>query len=490
MLKKGEICLGYVERVDFPGKGIITVSGEEETVTVKRVVPEQTVFFRVNKKRKGRAEGELLSVRDKSPDEVTPDCPHFGACGSCIYRQLNYGAQLKLKEEQVKRILDRVYINRGEEPDYNFEGIYKPPEVLEYRNKMEYSFGDEVKDGPLTCGLHKYGSHYDIVTATDCKIVDRDFRFLLEESIRFFKDRGVTYYHKNTGEGYLRHLLVRKSKETGDILIALVTTGNYLTQSGDTDKKNEEELLKDYTERILHFNEINSLNGQIAGVIHVINDGVADVIKADSMDILYGKDHFFDRVLGLWFKITLFSFFQTNTLGAEVLYDRVRRYAESADSEFNTVYDLYCGTGTISQILASVSKKVIGVEIVEEAVEAAKLNAIHNKLENCEFIAGDVLKVLDDLTEKPDLIVLDPPRDGVNPKALKKILDLDVNNIIYVSCKPTSLARDLDIMLDSGYKVMRTCTIDLFPGTAHFESCVLLERVSNRKIEKNVSKVK
>ena len=153
---------------------------------------------------------------------------------------------------------------------YNFEGIYKPPEVLEYRNKMEYSFGDEVKDGPLTCGLHKYGSHYDIVTATDCKIVDRDFRFLLEESIRFFKDRGVTYYHKNTGEGYLRHLLVRKSKETGDILIALVTTGNYLTQSGDTDKKNEEELLKDYTERILHFNEINSLNGQIAGVIQSI----------------------------------------------------------------------------------------------------------------------------------------------------------------------------------------------------------------------------
>ncbi len=471
-MKKGEICLGYVERVDFPGKGIIVTEGEEETATVKRVIPGQTVFFRVRKKRKGKVDGELLSVRDRAHGEITPDCHHFGNCGSCYYRNMLYDDQLRLKEEQIKRILDKVYINRGVEPDYLFEGIYKSHEVTEYRNKMEYSFGDEEKGGPLVCGLHKSNSRYDIVPVTDCKITDRDFRLILSETTKYFREKNMPFYHKMSGEGYLRHLLVRKSHETGEILIAVVTSSDYPKDASLSEK----ELLEGYKEHFIGLEQYNSIKGSIAGIIHIVNDTSGDVVKCDKKEILYGKDYFYDKVLGLKFKITLFSFFQTNTLGAEVLYDRVRNYANISDETYGTVYDLYCGTGTIAQIMAPVAKKVVGVEIVEEAVEAAKKNAAENKLDNCEFIAGDVLKVLDDLTEKPDLIILDPPRDGVNPKALNKILAMGVDNIIYISCKPTSLARDLDAFFDAGYKVERTCAVDLFPGTVHMETVAALKK--------------
>ena len=187
-----------------------------------------------------------------------------------------------------------------------------------------------------------------------------------------------------------------------------------------------------------------------------------------------------EDVLGLKFKISPFSFFQTNTRGSEVLYSKAREYAmEAIGSKTGVIYDLYSGTGTIAQLMSPVAEKVYGIEIVEEAVEAAKENAKLNKLTNCEFIAGDVLKKLDELEEKPDLIILDPPRDGVNPKALSKILSYGVNNLVYISCKPTSLARDLEIFNANGYEVVKGCAVDMFPNTQHVESCVLLERVSN-----------
>jgi len=200
------------------------------------------------------------------------------------------------------------------------------------------------------------------------------------------------------------------------------------------------------------------------------------VVKDEGTDILYGQSYFYEELLGLRFRISPFSFFQTNSLGAEVLYDVARQYVgdlhESSDGA--VVYDLYSGTGTIAQILAPVAKKVIGVEIVEEAVEAAKENAALNELSNCEFLAGDVLKVLDDITEKPDFIVLDPPRDGIHPKALEKIIAYGVDRMVYISCKPTSLARDLEVLQARGYRVERVRCVDMFPGTVHVETVVLL----------------
>mgnify|MGYP002512466176 CR=1 FL=1 len=214
------------------------------------------------------------------------------------------------------------------------------------------------------------------------------------------------------------------------------------------------------------------LEGNIAGILHTFNDSLADVVQSDRTEILYGRDYFYEELLGLRFRISPFSFFQTNSLGAEVLYETARSYI--GDTKDKVIFDLYSGTGTIAQMLAPVAERIVGVEIVEEAVEAAKVNAELNGLSNCSFIAGDVLKVVDELAEKPDLIVLDPPRDGVHPKALQKIIDFGVERIVYISCKPTSLVRDLELLQGRGYRVEKAVGVDLFPFTVHCESVILM----------------
>ena len=211
------------------------------------------------------------------------------------------------------------------------------------------------------------------------------------------------------------------------------------------------------------------------GILHTVNDNVADAVKNEGTRVLYGKDFFYEELLGLKFKITPFSFFQTNSLGAEVLYEKTREYM--GETKDKVVFDLYSGTGTIAQILAPVAKRVVGIEIVEEAVEAARENTKLNKLNNCMFWAGDVLKVMDELVDVPDLIVLDPPRDGVHPKALQKIVDFGVERIVYIACKPTSLARDLKVFQNRGYQVERIGCVDLFPSTYHVETiCKLVKK--------------
>ena len=265
-----------------------------------------------------------------------------------------------------------------------------------------------------------------------------------------------------THEGWLRHLLLRRAETTGEILVNLVTTSQ------------REYDLTPLVDQIRAL----PLEGTIVGILHIINDSVADVVRSDETRILYGQDYFYETILGLRFKITPFSFFQTNSLGAEVLYETAREFlGDISDDGRNdkTVFDLYSGTGTIAQLLAPVAGRVIGVEIVEEAVKAARENAKLNNLNNCEFIAGDVLKVIGDIKEKPDFIVLDPPRDGIHPKALQHIIDYQVDRIVYISCKPTSLARDLDIMIEQGYRMERVVAIDQFPGTGHVESVVLMQ---------------
>jgi len=220
-----------------------------------------------------------------------------------------------------------------------------------------------------------------------------------------------------------------------------------------------------------------SLEGEIVGILHTYNDSLADVVQNDRTELLYGRDYFYEELLGLRFKISPFSFFQTNSLGAELLYETARGYIGETDDR--VIFDLYSGTGTIAQMLAPVAKKVVGVEIVEEAVEAARVNAGLNGLTNCSFIAGDVLKVIDELSDKPDLIVLDPPRDGIHPKALQKIIDFGVNRIVYISCKPTSLTRDLELLQGRGYKVERCVGVDMFPFTGNVETVCLLSNQSS-----------
>ena len=448
-MKKKDIIEGKIIKTEFPNKG--TFICEDQKVTVKGVIDGQTIKGQVTKKRKSGCVVRLLDVLEKSPlEDAKPVCPHFGICGGCFYQTVSYENQLKIKEGMVRDLL-KDYVN-----DDIWEEIKGSPKVHGYRNKMEFSFGDEVKDGPLALGMHKKNTFHDIVNITDCQIVDNDYNLIVKCALNIAQQMELPFYHKMRHEGYFRHLVVRRAESSGDILVNIVTTSQV-----------EADLTK-LRDALLEL----PLSGKIIGILHTTNDSLADVVQADKIDILYGQDYFYEEILGLKFKISPFSFFQTNTLGAEVLYKTARDFV--GETKDKVIFDLYSGTGTIAQMLAPVAKKVVGVEIVEEAVEAAKVNAELNGLDNCEFIAGDVLKVVDELEDKPDFIVLDPPRDGIHPKAIQKIIDFGVEQMVYISCKPTSLARDLEVFEAAGYKVKRATAVDQFPNTVHIETVVLL----------------
>ncbi|MBQ8548869.1 MAG: class I SAM-dependent RNA methyltransferase [Lachnospiraceae bacterium] len=508
-MKKGLDYIGIVERVDFPNKGFVRVipdceenaADAEIRVTIKGVIEGQKVKFRLTKLHVSsqKGEGRLLEVITPAPQEVEAPCGLFGTCGGCAYQSLPYEAQLALKEEQIRRLMDAVIT----EP-YEFMPIRRSPQPLHYRNKMEFSFGNEYKDGPLSLGLHKKGSFYDVLTTDACQIVHEDYNLILREVLSLCKETGLAHFHKITHKGYFRHLVVRRGLKTGEILVNLVTSSDTETYIGgqseaadggcvdgdgvgteaqfatdamisvEAEKKSfdEEAFLKNLCDRLLAL----PIEGKFAGIIHSRNNSLADVVISEKTTVLYGKDHFYEELLGLKFRITPFSFFQTNSLGAEVLYSTAREFIGEVDGKL--VFDLYSGTGTIAQMVASVARKVIGVEIIEEAVEAAKENAAGNGLSNCEFIAGDVLKMLDTIEERPDMIILDPPRDGINPKALDKIINYGVDHLVYISCKPTSLQRDLVTLQERGYRVVKVCPVDEFPMTAHTETCVLLTKRS------------
>ena len=461
-MKKGEIYEGIIEKVDFPNKGYVCI--DDQKVLIKNGIPGQKVRFMIQKKRSGRAQGRILEVLEKSPFETRDAvCNNFPACGGCMYQTMSYENQLVMKETQIRELLEEALVRGGQvdkngQADFDWEGIHGSPIEFGYRNKMEFSFGDEYKDGPLSLGLHKKGSTYDVLTASDCKLVHPDMTAILSSVLDFFTELGAVHYKKMQHTGYLRHLLLRRGVTSGEILVHVITT-------------NQAEY--DYAPLVSRLLAL-PLEGKIVGIMHIINDSLSDVVQSDETRLLYGQDYFYETLLGLRFKISTFSFFQPNSLAAEVLYSIVRDYI--GDTKDKEVFDLYSGTGTIAQLLASVAKEVIGVEIVEEAVEAAKVNAALNGLTNCRFIAGDVLKVLDNLTEKPDMIILDPPRDGIHPKALPKILAYGVENIVYISCKPTSLARDLPAFLAAGYEVQRSCSVDQFCETVHVETVVLMSR--------------
>lgn len=416
-------------------------------------------------------------------------CPHFDVCGGCTLQRISYEKQLKMKAEEVTALLE----------DPPFEGIIPSPSEEGYRNKMEFTFGDVCKGGEFALGLHMRGSFMNIVNITDCHLVHEDINAVRNTVRDFFNEYyingQITFHNNKTHKGYLRHLLIRRAAATGEILVALVTSTDYpgtandlSRQSADMAEKStlghvvcgeqteaEEKVLEKLMKRLLSL----PLKGRITGILHIINDGLSDTVRSDRTDILYGRDYIYDEVLGLRFKISVFSFFQTNTFGAERLYSKAREYAAGAKG---LLFDLYSGTGTIAQLMSVAVDNVIGVEIVSEAVDAARENAELNGITNARFVADDVLKALDTLP-KPDSIILDPPREGINPKALGKILSYGVDNIVYVSCKPSSLARDLQSFKLAGYQIEKSCCVDMFPQTQHVETVCLL---SNRKPDTKV----
>ena len=452
MKKKDEIIL-QIEDVNFPNKAYGHFEGEK--VIVKNAVPGQTVRAQVFKKKPKLVEARLQEVVERSPLERTEGmCSHYELCGGCTYQTMRHEEELKLKERQVKRLLENSNIEIG-----SWEGIVPAPSETGYRNKCEFSFGDEEKDGDLALGMRKRMSYYEVVTLKDCNIIDRDYLKIVQETLAFFQERKVPFYHKARHDGSLRHLVVRKGAATGKILVNLVTSSEVPFS------------VEAFRDMLLGL----ELEGKIGGILHSVNDGLADVVKSDEMKLLYGRDYFMEKLFDLEFKVSVYSFFQTNSAGAEKLYSIVKDFA--GDVQNKMVFDLYCGTGTIGQIMAEAgSKKVVGIELIEEAVVAANENAKRNRLENCTFLAGDVLKMVDELEDKPDLIIVDPPRDGIHPKAIGKIIDFGAPEIVYVSCKPTSLVRDLEVFQQEGYRVEKVKLMDMFPRTAHVETVVLMSR--------------
>lgn len=450
-MKKNDIIEVTIEELHFPNVGTAVYEGRR--IKIKNTLPGQKVRARIIRSRKESAEARAVEVIEPADYECEPLCRHFSLCGGCTYQNVPYEKQLEIKSGQVKSILDNVLTE-----NYEFLPIVPSPKETEYRNKMEFSFGDEVKDGPLTLGLHRRNSFYSIVGTSACSIVDEDFRQILCHILDYFRGNSQMYYHKSTNIGYLRYLLIRKAEKTGQLLINLITSSQGTLNE------------REFVDLILALN----LKGAVKCIAHSIFDGTADAAKADEMKILYGEDKITEELLGLKFNISSFSFFQTNSLGAEKLYSIVRDFIGTTKDKI--IFDLYSGTGTIGQILAPAAKKVIGIEIVEEAVEKANENARLNSLSNCAFIAGDVLQKIDELEDAPDIIVLDPPREGIHPKAIQKIISCKPETFIYISCKPTSLAKDLPFFLSSGYKVQKVQCVDMFPMTYHVEAIIMMTR--------------
>lgn len=380
-------------------------------------------------------------------------CRDSNICGGCVYQGVSYEEQLKNKAGEVRGLLDKKDIRYGELLD-----IEPAPDRYHYRNKMEYTFGDMVKDGPMTLGMHKKKHFMSIITVDQCQLVHDDFNTVLRGVLDFASEKGYTHYHKKSHKGLMRHLIVRRGVRTGELLVNVVTS---------SEEGFDEAAFVDMLHKL-------PLQSKLVGILRTINDRLADAVYCDELRVLDGRDYYMEEILGLKFKVSAFSFFQTNVAAVENLYS----YALNLIDDFSdkVAFDLYCGTGTITQTLAKKAKKVIGIEIVEEAVQAAGANAALNGLDNCEFIAGDVFEVLKTVDEKPDVIVVDPPRVGIKPDALDKIISYGVDQIVYISCNPKSLVDNLYYMQYYGYEVVSVKAFDNFPGTKHTECVCLLSR--------------
>lgn len=384
-------------------------------------------------------------------------CPHNEICGGCCYQGVSYEEQLKNKEGEARGF----FHESGVIPE-KFDAIEGCPEEYryQYRNKMEYTFGDLVKDGPLQLGMHKKRQFMSVVTVDQCQLVHPDFNKILRYTLDFCEERGYKKYHKKLHTGLLRNLIIRRGVRTHELLVSIVTS----TES-EFDAQSWKDGLLDLP-----------LENTIVGISQTLNDVLADKVSCDKLINLYGRDYYMEEIFGLKFRVNLFSFFQTNVEAVERLY----REAIDLIDDFHgkRVFDLYCGTGTISQVMAKEAASVLGVEIVPESVEAAKANAELNGLTNCEFLCGDVFKVLETRSDKPDVIVVDPPRAGMSPDAVNKIAAYGVSQIVYISCNPKTLARDLSGFKYLGYDVKYVKPFDNFPMTKHVETVCLLSSKS------------
>ncbi len=465
-----------VEKLTFGGSGLAHIQGLP--VFIPDSIPGQQLTVVLTKLKDNYAEAKVVKVNRKAKDEIPARCPHFHDCGGCIWQNLPYNKQIEYKEEIVRETLGHL-TPVDEDVRKTLVGrvlnIVPSPQVFYYRNKMEFSFGYQIMrneerngkriylDENPTIGLHQPGQWSTVEPITECHLYDEQVMTLLADVRRFMEQTRLSVYNPKTQKGMLRTLLLRRGIHTGEQMIC------FLVQAR---KKELEPLFQ-------HFLRAFGGRPHLASLLIVEHMGANDKPEMPKIHTLIGKPTISERLFDLTFDISPFSFFQTNTLGAEKLY---RAIAEAADlSMRDTVLDLYCGMGTIGQYLARFCQKVVGVESHPSAIEDALKSAGKNKIGNISFYKGRAEQVLLQQLKpggkyKFDVIILDPPRAGLHPKARETVLEHKPKKIVYVSCNTSTFARDLGEMLKAGYELRTVQPVDLFPHTAHIETVALLQR--------------
>lgn len=395
----------------------------------------------------------MVNKLNKNNQNKVNICKHYDLCGGCSSLDLPYKKQIKEKVENAKN-----YFHNNGIMELPLTKVVESPQIYEYRNHMELSFGDLEIGGELQLGLHLKGRRYDVVTIDGCYLIDEDFRKVIKTMVNYFRDTELKKYHVKLREGYLRNLKIRKGINTGELSINLITNSS---KSPDLSKLIKKIKDINYKDRLVSF-------------IHTINDDYADAVKADEFRIYHGRKYFYEQILGYKFKISPLAFFQANTKGAEKLYQIVIDYIKEGKKQ--KIYDLYSGTGTISQIISPYAKKVIGIEIDKNAVIQSRNNLKLNNINNCEFINGDVRKVLKNKKESVKKVIVDPPRPGLHSEVIKSIIDISPEEIIYVSCNPKTQANDLKKILYNNYHIEDLKLVDMFPHTPHIESIALIKK--------------
>ncbi len=400
-----------------------------------------------------------MEIKDTIILNTNALCPAAEHCGGCIYQGVDYEEQYRQKDKSVRRLLAKHEIDEalylGMEPAICTGG---------YRNKMEYTFGDLEKGGELELGMHYKGRWMSIITTDECQLVPAPFNTVLRSVLEFCRSKGYRPYHRKLHTGLLRNLVVRCGVRTGEILVNIVTASD-----GDANGANAFFDEDGFREMLLG---LDTGDMKIVGIMRTINDSLADAVIDESHKVLWGRDYYNEEILGLKFKVNEFAFFQTNIDAVERLYSDVLEVVPDVSGK--TVYDLYCGTGTISQLMASKAKDVYGIDIVEDSIEAARSNTELNGIDNCHYICGDVKEKLDEIPVKPDVIIVDPPRVGIHDKAVAMLCRYGIDEIVYVSCNPKTLCINLDSFRSNGYEIKQIKTYDNFPMTKHVETVVLL----------------
>lgn len=460
-VKKGADLHLNIESLAYGGKGVARKDGF--TIFVERTLPGQEVLARIVKKKKSFAEAYPLEYLKRADNEIEAPCPHFGTCGGCRIQNLTYEDQLKEKTAQVQDIMERI----GGFRDLVVPRALASPKSFHYRNKMEFTFSsqpwrvnleDEQSDFGL--GLHIPTRFDKVLNIENCLLQDDRCNEILTFTGQWAREHGWQPYNLRSHEGWARNLMLRRGEHTGEIMVNLVTSTH------------DPALLDPYA------SEIKGRFPEVATLVNNVTSRKAGVSQGEQEFVLFGPGIIQDELQGFSFEIAANAFFQTNTLQAEILYRQALAAADLKGDE--VVYDLYCGTGTITLFLAQNCKQAIGFELVREAVDNAKENARKLKVNNAQFILGDLKDLFHPEKERPDIpapdiIVVDPPRAGLHPRVVKEIIALSPPKVVYVSCNPATLARDLQDLCEEQYRLTSIQPVDMFPHTAHIECVVSLE---------------